>query len=91
MSEVSREEFEALKARVEELESQESATETHADTDGLDRRDRKVLTHMKNNGVKSRLALVKLYKRITDVTNTNTAKQRAQNLEQHPAYRELVE
>lgn len=87
MSDVSREEFEALKERVAELER--STRDTTTDTDGLDHRDEKVLSHMRENGVVSKLALVRLYKSLTDISKTKVAKRRAQNLEQHEAYLEV--
>jgi len=86
MSDISREEFEALKERVAELEADE---QTATDTDGLDHRDEKVLAHMRENGTVSKLALVKLYKSVTDISKTKVAKRRAQNLEQHNSYNEL--
>lgn len=87
MSDVSREEFEALKDRVEQLEAQAETQAT--DTDGLDHRDEKVLAHMREHGVVSKLALVRLYKSLTDISKTKVAKRRAQNLEQHEAYEEV--
>jgi len=86
MSDISREEFEALKERVAELEANE---QTAANTDGLDHRDERVLAHMRENGAVSKLMLVKLYKRITDISKTKVAKRRARNLEQHDAYTDI--
>jgi len=87
MSDVSREEFERLKARVAELEDR-GRTRTQ-NTEGLDHRDEAVLTHMEEHGVVSKLALVRLYKRITDISKTKVAKRRARNLENNPAYAEV--
>lgn len=83
---VSRQEFEALKERVAALETDGTATVA---PDGLDHRDRAVLDYMREHGRASKRQLVKLYIRLTDVTTTETAKQRAKMLEQHGAYEEL--
>jgi len=86
---VTREEFEALEARVAELEG-DGAPPTDPETPtGLDHRDQTVLDYMAEHEKSKKLALVKLYKRLTDVTSTSTAKERARTLEQHPAYEEL--
>lgn len=89
MSDVSREEFEALKDRVAELEAQTDSGVSFESDDGLDHRDKKVLAHMRENGKRSKIALVNLYQRLTDIQNTKKAKTRAKNLEQHTAYTDL--
>jgi len=90
MSDVSREEFEALKERVAELEAQiESGGATTATADGLDHRDETVLAHMRENGRVSKVSLVKLYISLTDIQDRGKAKRRAQTLEQTDAYQNL--
>lgn len=98
-SEITRAEFEQLKARVRALEYELEQTRededvhssTAASATGLDRRDRTVLEHMQENGPLSGLALVKCYIRLTDIVDKKTAKRRAKNLETHPAYQEVTE
>jgi len=90
MSDVSREEFEALKDRVAELESQaDTGDAVTTSTDGLDHRDESVLAHMREHGRVSKVALVKLYISVTDIQNRSKAKRRAQTLEQTDAYQNL--
>ena len=90
MSDVSREEFEALKDRVAELESQADREESVVTSaDGLDHRDESVLAHMREHGRVSKVALVKLYISVTDIQNRSKAKRRAQALEQTDAYQNL--
>lgn len=87
---VSRDEFEALKQRVEELENQLEDTSVEGfDSPALDRRDRVVLNHMKENGRRSKIALVQLYISLTDVQSKSTAKRRAKALEKTEAYANL--
>ena len=89
MTDVTQEEFEALKERVAELESQfEDRTVTDTPP-GLDQRDMTVIDYMRENGRRSGFQLVQLYKRLTDVTNKNTAKGRAKALEKHAEYKDL--
>ena len=91
MSDVSREEFEALKDRVAELERQlergEATTTTAAD--GLDHRDETVLSHMRENGRVAKVSLVRLYISLTDIQDRGKAKRRARTLEQTDAYQNL--
>ena len=87
MSDVSREEFEALKERVAELES--GGVETTPD--GLDHRDMAVLSVLENSGVRSGFQLVQVYQSATDITQKATAKHRAKALERHPKYKELCQ
>jgi len=86
-----REEFEALKRRVAELESKlDGQPTTDASvSDGLDQRDRAVLEWMRENGRRSKVQLVQLYQSVTDITQRSTAKRRARKLEQRPEYRDL--
>lgn len=87
---VTREEFEALRERVAELEAAIGEDDrTTEPGDGLDHRDRAVLDHMREHGKASKIHLVKLYIRATDIQDRSKAKRRAQALEQHPAYEEL--
>lgn len=88
---VSREEFEALKRRVAELESEldDQPTTDASVSDGLDQRDRAVLEWMRENGRRSKVQLVQLYQSVTDITQRSTAKRRARKLEQRPEYRDL--
>lgn len=89
MSDVSREEFEALKERVADLESQIDSGATTAATTGLDHRDEAVLAHMNEHGRVSGYQLVKLYTSLTDIRDKGKAKRRAKTLEQHDAYQNL--
>jgi hypothetical protein len=90
MSDVSREEFEALKERVAELEAQiDTGDTTAAAADGLDHRDETVLAHMRENGRVSKVSLVKLYISLTDIQDRGKAKRRARTLEQTEAYKNL--
>ena len=91
MSDVSREEFEALRDRVAELEAALDDTDgATIDTgEGLDYRDEKVLAHMRENGKRSRVALVKLYISLTDIQDRGKAKRRAKALEQREVFRSL--
>lgn len=82
------ERIEALENRVDELESEDTAT--LGESNGLDERDRIVLNKMRDHGVRSKVALANLYKSATDITKHDTAKRRAKNLEKHPAYKELA-
>lgn len=86
--EITREEFETLRDRIAELEEQLSRKQ-ESSNDGLDHRDRNVLEFMRENGKRSKLKLVRLYKSQTDISSTNTAKERARSLERHPAYKSL--
>ena len=88
---VTREEFEALKERVAELESGRSTRAT-SDTPGLDHRDEAVLNALRRgDGEPSGPQVVELYKRYTDITNHNTAKQRARQLQKRAVYEEAVD
>jgi len=87
MSDVTREEFEALKERVAELES-DGVDNT---PEGLDHRDMAVLSVLENSGVRHGFALVQVYQTATDITKKGTAKRRAKMLERHPKYRELCQ
>lgn len=91
MSDVSREEFDALKERVAELEAALEGNDTPAPaTDsGLDHRDETVLAHMRENGKVSKVSLVRLYISLTDLQDRGKAKRRAQTLEQTEVYRNL--
>lgn len=91
MSDVSRDEFEALQARVAELEDRLESGDVQSPTEsaGLDQRDRSVLEYMDDHGPRSKRALVDLYISLTDIQDRSTAKRRAKNLEQTDAYREL--
>lgn len=89
MSDVSREEFEALKERVAELESQIEPGTTTPTADGLDHRDETVLAHMRENGRASGYRLVQLYTSLTDIRDKGKAKRRAKTLERHDAYENL--
>ena len=76
---VSREEFEALLDRVDELEQQlESRART--EMNGLDHRDKAVLYGLETGGHYSPRSLVKKYLRLTDITNDKTAQNRAKKL-----------
>ena len=91
MSDVAREEFEALQERVAELEAalEDSDTATSDIGNALDHRDEAVLAHMRENGKRSRVALVKLYISLTDIQDRGKAKRRAKSLEQTEAFRNL--
>lgn len=89
MSNVSRSEFEELKKRLEELEDKLGETTPEGPSNGLDHRDRSVLNYMRENGVRSKRALVNLYLARTDIQNRKTAKRRTKNLEQTEEYEEL--
>ena len=89
MSDVSREEFEALKARVAELEDAIDSGATATTHDGLDHRDETVLSHMRENGRASGYRLVQLYTSLTDIRDKGKAKRRAKTLERHDAYEDL--
>lgn len=91
MSDVAREEFEALQERVAELEAvlEDTGSVTPNTADGLDHRDEAVLAHMRENGKRSRVALVKLYISLTDIQDLGKAKRRAKSLEQTEAFRNL--
>jgi len=89
MSDVSREEFEAIKERVAELEDQIDTGTVTATGDGLDHRDETVLAHMRENGRVSKVSLVKLYISLTDIQDRGKAKRRARTLEQSDAYQNL--
>lgn len=91
MSDVSREEFEALKDRVAELESALDAddTATADTTSGLDHRDETVLAHMRENGKRTRVSLVRLYISLTDIQDRGKAKRRAKSLEQTEVFENL--
>jgi len=86
---ITRDEFEALQERVNDLEAQVADSPAAGEHPGLDHRDQTVLDYMGENGKLSKRSLVELYTRLTDITNNRTAKQRARVLEQHPAYKEL--
>lgn len=86
-----REEFEALKTRVAELEAlaDGSPDELATEEEGIDHRDEKVLAHMRENGRVSKVSLVRLYVRLTDIQDRGKAKRRARALEQTDAYANL--
>jgi len=88
---VSREEFEQLQNRVEELESLigDDSGVPNTTPAGLDHRDMDVLAYMAEAHVVDGVQLVKLYKRLTDITAHSTAKRRAKTLAAHPEYEEL--
>lgn len=90
MSDVTREEFEALKERVSELE-QAGITDAPDYTGGvgLDPRDHAVLDYMSENGRRSKRSLVRLYIQLTDIQDRSKAKRRAKNLEQTEEYENL--
>jgi hypothetical protein len=77
--EVSREEFDALVDRVKVLEQQLEEQRRYEDT-GLDHRDAAVLDVLEEGATYPPRALVKLYVRHTDITNSSTAKTRAKRL-----------
>lgn len=90
--EVTRDEFERLKARVRALEYQleyGDGDEPADPADGFDHRDRVVLEHMRQNGRLAGFSLVKCYINKTDIVNHSTARRRAKMLEQHPRYQEI--
>ena len=91
MSDVAREEFEALQERVAELEAalKDGDTAPLDIGDALDHRDETVLAHMRENGKRTRVALVKLYISLTDIQDRGKAKRRAKSLEQTEAFRNL--
>lgn len=89
MSDVSREEFEELKERVAELESQIDSGATTATATGLDHRDQTVVDHMRENGRASGYRLVQLYTSLTDIQDRGKAKRRAKTLENHEVYADL--
>jgi hypothetical protein len=78
---VTREEFEALQARVAEMEDRLAEQQRYEDV-GLDRRDATVLDALTEGDRYQKRALVKLYTGLTDITNPKTAKRRAKSLEQ---------
>lgn len=86
---VSREEFQSLKERVAELESLIDDGAPRTTPAGLDHRDMDVLDYMAQTHVVDGVQLVKLYKRLTDITDPSTAKRRAKTLAAHPEYEEL--
>jgi len=90
-SQPTREEFEALKRRVEQLESkiEDEPTAQQSTPLGLDQRDVAVLDWMRENGRRSKVQLVELYQSVTDITQRSTAKRRARELEQRPEYKGL--
>lgn len=86
--EITREEFEALQERVQELEEQLESPEAPT-AEGMDHRDRKVLAHMRENEKVDGYSLVKLYTTLTDITDRGTAKNRAKQLAASDAYEAL--
>jgi len=84
---VTREEFEALKERVAELESNGGRRQSS----GLDHRDRAVLATLRERDDRpSPLELVHMYKQETDITTPKTAKRRAKQLAKRDEYEEAV-
>jgi hypothetical protein len=76
---ITREEFEALRERVADLEARLDDQRRYEDP-GLDRMDATVLDTIEPGATLTKRALVNLYKQRTQVTNPSTAKQRAKNL-----------
>lgn len=89
---VPREEFEALKEQVEQLQSQLEGDDptTSADTSGLDHRDKSVLEYVEENGDPGPRGTVYQYKNRTDISNSKTAKDRAKYLRGHSAFKKVV-
>jgi len=87
---VSRDEFEALVRRVERLEEQVDENPSAVPTGGLDHRDKAVLSVLREHGDVGPRKTLKLYLRETDITQHDTAKQRAKNLRKSDAFEEAV-
>lgn len=85
---VTREEFDALKERVSELESQLDTSPRVEN--GLDHRDQTVLERIRENGDPGPLGTVTLYQTHTDISNRRTAKRRAETLRSRQDYEELI-
>ena len=91
MTKVTRDEFEALKERVAQLENAVNSDSVDATPDGLDHRDKRVLDYMSEHEPVDGIQLTKLYTSLTDITTNSTAANRAKQLSKHPAYKELYE
>ena len=84
---VTREEYDELKAEVEQLKDQlQDSNNTESGIPGLDHRDETVLKYIKENGDPGPMGTLKLYQQLTDVTKHKTAKTRAENLRGHPEF-----
>lgn len=83
--EITREEFERLKARVRRLEQENDPNDGNhvgQNQNGLDRRDAAVVAELEHGETYTPLTITKLYKRHTDIRRDETAKQRAKQLQQ---------
>ena len=89
-----REEVEALRERVAELErllEQDDESPSRGDVGTLDRRDRAVLADVRDrDGDPGPRGTVGLYTQLTDITNRDTAVTRAKRLRRMDAWQEAV-